>query len=122
MGIGLTVGVVLFCLPLMWIGLIYVLPVTNKMFSLLWEDPQERQRRKILKRLKELCVDGTIPEETAVLLASAERQSSEEHLLDVIGALSSSDVRGVLLGKRSALGVLTHELERAVKRGTGPGR
>lgn len=118
--LGLFLFVVLvFCLGLMYLSVIYVLPVTNRLFSLIWEDPTERQRKKILKRIKELYVDGNIPEETAILMAAKEYNTTEREVLETIGAVSVGDVVKMATGKMSPLGYFFDGLERNFKKGTG---
>ncbi len=88
----------------------YLTPWFNRFFSLIWEDPSERERRKILKRLKELHVDGNVPEETAALMVSSEFNTSVENVLEAVGVLTVGELKGILTGKRGALGIIADKL------------
>jgi hypothetical protein len=103
----------------MWIAVVYLTPVTNRILGLIWEDPTERRRKKILKRLRELHVDGNIPEETAVLMAAKEYNASEQAILDVVGAVDARDVAKLVTGRMSPLGFLLHGFDRALRKGSG---
>ena len=91
-------------------------PIVNRILSVVWEDPTVRQRAVIARRLKELHVDGTIPEETAVLLAAKEFNATEDELMRVAGMFNAGDLMGMLTGKRQPMGVLLNGIEKALKR------
>lgn len=97
------------------LAMAFLTPVFNRFFSLLWEDPTERERRKILKRLQELHVDGNVPEETAVLMASSEFHTSVENVLEAVGVLSIGEVKGILTGRRGGLGIIADKLAKHVR-------
>jgi hypothetical protein len=111
-------------LPFLFIGiwaLVYLLPVTNKLFSMIWMDPTERQRQEILVRLKEHHVDGGVPEETAVLMAAKEFSTTEKNLLKAAELFSAADVKALLTGKRNVLDVgLGHVVKHMRKNAGGP--
>lgn len=114
------VYMIVLLLPLALIGalaLIYLVPVCNRLFSLIWEDPTERQRKQVARRLKELHINGDIPEETAVLLAAKEFNVVEQNLLDVADIVSPADVKAFLTGKKSAIGIIASSLSDGLRRG-----
>lgn len=100
------------------LSVIYLVPFFNRLFGLVWEDPSERQRKEVLARLKELHVDGHLPEEVTVLLAAKEFNATEDELMKLVGMMSASDMKAVLSGRKSLLGVVLHGIETAVKRRT----
>ena len=100
-------------------SVVYIIPYTNKLFGLIWTDPREENRRKIIKRIKELTIDGDVPEETAVLMAAKEQNIDEENLMEVLGVMSPSEVRGLFTGKRGMIQAFTSALDNALKSGTG---
>lgn len=97
---------------------IHVLPLSNHLFGLIWEDPTERQRNAAAKRLKDLHVDGEIPSETAVLLTSKEMNTDEQEILGLMKIAAASQVKAALTGNQGFFGRMTSEIERAFKRGT----
>lgn len=84
---------------ILWIGfLIWVFgllgmgklaPWLNKeVFSRIWsEETKQVIAREAIDRIKELCIDGNVPEETAVLMAA------KEHGLDTHQLFSNFDVK-----------------------------
>ena len=104
---GLVLGVM---------SILYLTPVFNRFFGLIWLDPVERQRRAVIRRLNEFYVDGHVSEEVAVLLASKEFNVSEQALLDAAGILSVSEVKGLLTGRMTLFGVIAKGIEHALKR------
>ena len=99
-------------------ALIYVVPIVNRALSCIWEDPTEQERKMVLKRLKELHVDGNIPEETAVVIASAERNVPAENVKELVGMMGSRNLMGVLSGKKSLFWTILDGIEKQKKKGT----
>lgn len=119
--IPLVVGV--FLLPFVIFAMVVLIPPINAMFALIWEDPRERQRHMVLKRLKELHVDGDVPAETAVLMASQENNITEEQLKAAVGMFSASEIKSVLLGQRSLSRVVIDTMQKTIIAGAaGKGR
>lgn len=117
----MNIVMMLLMLPLVCLALlavIFLIPFFNRGFSLIWSDPSERQRKEALARLNELYVDGQVPEEVAVLLASKERNATEEELMNLVGMVGTSDMKAVLTGKKTLLGVMLNEIESVVKKNT----
>ena len=110
---GVAGAITLVCL---WFAAVYVVPVVNNGFSCIWEDPIQKQRKEGILRLKELHINGEVPEETAVLMAAKELNTTEEELLKVLGTFSARDLRGVITGKKSGLDVVMSRVDRALKR------
>lgn len=96
----------------------HVLPLSNRLFGLIWEDPSERQRNAAAARLKDLHVDGEIPSETAVLLTSKEMNTDEQEILELMKIGAASEVKNALTGNQGFLGRIASELERTFKIGT----
>ena len=119
--VSIIVG--LFFLPFAIFAMVVLIPPINAMFALIWEDPRERQRRMVLKRLKELHVDGNVPAETAVLMASQEISATEADLRAAAGLFSASEIKSVLRGERSLLRVVSDSIQKTLLDGaTGKGR
>jgi hypothetical protein len=68
-------------------------PYIDSLMSFIWTDPSNRYRSRVLKRVKELCVDGDVPDETAVLVTSKEMNLTEKAVKDAIGAMTPSTMR-----------------------------
>lgn len=94
----------------------YGIPAANRFFDLIWEDPSKRQQAAIARRLKELHVDGDVPAETAILMAAKERNVTEDELKDVAGMFGTSDIVGMLTGKRSPVSAFLSGIDKAMKR------
>lgn len=107
---GLVVGV---------LALIYIAPVFNKWLSYVWEDPSEKQRLELVKRIKELHVDGNVPAETSVLMASKEMGADEAATLKMLGKLSPSDIKAVLTGRKTLPGVFVGKFLSGLYKGMG---
>jgi hypothetical protein len=103
----------------MYVGLVYIAPTTNRLFAALWEDPSEQIRREALKRMEELCVNGSVPEEAALLLTAKELNMTERQLLDAMNLFTPGEVVKVLTGKMSPMRAMLSGIERAMKRGQG---
>lgn len=108
--------VVLIGLPFAYFGLAVLMPWVNSLFSLVWEDPSDKQRRLILRRLKELHIDGEVPAASAVLMTAREFHTTEYRLLGVLGVGDSSEVPALLRGRRDGLGGLLHAINSALTR------
>jgi hypothetical protein len=97
----------------------YLIPPCNKLFSFIWEDPISRQQREVVKRLKELHIDGHIPEETAVVMASKEFNTSEQELMEAAQMLRPSDIRGILTGQKSLFRIVFDSMDDVIRANTG---
>lgn len=98
------------------IGLLYALPAANRFFSILWEDPADKQRAVIARRLRELHVDGDVPTETSILLAAKEATTSEKELLGLLDMVGPTDLMGVLSDRRKPLSAVLNGITRVLKR------
>ena len=97
---------------LVWIGfLIWVFsilgmgklaPWLNKeVFSRIWsEEDRPMVAREAIDRIKELCIDGNVPEETAILMAAKEHGLNERQLLNSFSADDAKDLIRILSGKK----------------------
>jgi hypothetical protein len=93
---------VLFGILALLFSIEYVFPIVNKCMSYIWAEPS-KQRVAIANRLKELYVDGDVPDETAVIIAAAESGASEEELLSLFDNMSASDIRTLVSGDARGL-------------------
>jgi len=93
---------------------IYLVPWFDRMFSKIWEDPSQKERRQALARLNELYVDGHVPEEVAVMMASAEMNTSEDRLMKLTNMISPADLKAVLTGRKTMAGVLLARIEKSI--------
>lgn len=65
----------------------------QKMLDFIWQDPSVKRRAKVAKRVKELCVDGDTPEETAVLMVAKEHNLMESQVKDLLGFLTPTNMK-----------------------------
>lgn len=65
-------------------------PWTERLMALIWEDPTRRAKTKVAKRVKELCVDGDVPGETAALIVAKEESLMEEQVKEVMRTTSGN--------------------------------
>lgn len=65
---------------------------TERFMRLIWEDPTDKLKVKIAKRVKELCVDGGVPDETAVLMIAKETGVMEDQVRDLMRAATADPV------------------------------
>lgn len=100
-------------------SIIYLVPIFNRLFSYIWEDGSDRQRAEALKRLKELYVDGEIPEEVAVLLASNEISATEKEFRKMVDVMGPDDLTALVTGKKSTLRVVTDAFKKSLRENTG---
>lgn len=63
---------------------------TERLMALIWEDPTRRGMAKVTKRVKELCVDGDVPRETAALIVAKEESVMEEQVKEVMRTTSGN--------------------------------
>lgn len=108
--------VVLLSLPFLYVGCVYVMPLTNALFAKIWEDPSDRQRKRVLRRLKELHVDNGMPVHSAILTASREFHVTEYRLLAVLGVADDGDIPALLCGRRDGIGGFLYAISQALKR------
>lgn len=76
----------------------FVGPYVQKLMGLIWKDPTSRNRARVAKRVKELCADGDVPDETAVLMASQEMNLTEQHIKDALDGLTPQAIRALAKG------------------------
>lgn len=98
------------------LSVMYVMPATNSLFGLIWQDPTDRQRAAVARRLKELHVDGHVPNETAVLMAAKEHNATEQEIMGLLDMASPEDLMGVLTGKRTFFGTVVGKITKSLRR------
>ena len=96
---------------LLWIGfLIWVFSVlgmgklapwlNKEVFSKIWsEESKPMIAREAIDRIKELCIDGDVPAETAVLMASKEHGLDERQLLSNFDVADAKELIRMLSAK-----------------------
>ena len=79
-----------------------MIPWLNKhFFSRIWqEETRPLVAREVIDRIKELCVDGDIPEETAVMIAAKEHDVSEATMLEAFNAEDAKELVRILSSKK----------------------
>jgi len=70
----------------------------------------------IIGRMSELYTNSEMTDEVALMVAAKEMHTTEKEILKTLGAIRAADVRGLLTGRQSVLGVLFHGIEDAIKR------
>ncbi len=116
MFLGILVVVLIVLLPLTTFAIDKGVPFFNRLSSFLWQDPSDRQRAIVLKRLKELHVDGNVPEEMAYLMAAKELRTTEEELKLIAGSIGAPNLLGLLTGKKTFMGVFIDSINKSLKR------
>ena len=98
-------------LPLIGLGIIIwailvlgqnrMLPWLNKrIFSKIWcEEPRKQVARETIDRLKELMVDGDVPEETALLMVAKEQDIEAKDILQSFDADDAKELIQLLSAK-----------------------
>ena len=95
-------------------------PYIQKLMSFVWQDPMVRYRAQAVKRIKELCVDGDVPDETAILMAAKELDMTEEQLVEALNGLTPQVMKAMSKGDLvSALLKANDKLMRNIKHGGG---
>lgn len=106
-----------FVVWLLWgIGQKQLLPWLNRnIYSRIWsEEPRPVVTREAIERIKELCVTGDVPEDTAILIAAKEYNVSEHEFLAAFDANDAAELVMTLISKKPNLGtVLLKKLARA---------
>lgn len=100
-------------------SIMYLVPIFNRLFSYIWEDNSDRQRAEALKRLKDLYVDGELPEEVAVLLASSEMSATEKEFRKMVDVMGPADLTALVTGKKSALRIVADAFKKTLRANTG---
>lgn len=77
---------------------IKVAPYVGKLLGFIWVDPAVRRRAAVLKRVKELCVDSNVPEETAVMMTASEAGVPEDKIKEVMGIITPSTMKSIIKG------------------------
>lgn len=99
---------VILAIPLLLLGvfaLVVLVPFFNKGFSLIWQDPMERQRKLVLKRIQEHVLNN-VPEQTAVMMTAAEFNTTEANLLKVAEMFTAADAKALVTGKRGVVDIM----------------
>ena len=85
-----------------------MLPWLNKrIFSRIWsEETRPAVAREAIDRLKELCIDSDVPEETAILMAARENGVTEREMLASFNAEDAAELMRMLSGRRPNFGAI----------------
>lgn len=67
-------------------------PYTEMLMRRIWEDPTDKMKVRIAKRVKELCVDGDVPRETATMMIAQENNIMEDQVRDLMRAATADPV------------------------------
>lgn len=59
-------------------------PWTERMMNRIWQDPTYSMQVKVARRVKELCVDGDVPAETATMMIARENNLIEEQVREMM--------------------------------------
>ena len=65
---------------------------TERFMRLIWEDPTDAMKVKVAKRVKELCIDGDVPDETAAMMIAKENGVMEEQVRDLMRCATADPV------------------------------
>ena len=109
-------------LPFLIVGVLAMFFLTepiNSLFAFVWEDPTDRLRRKMLHRLRRIHFEGSIPDQTAVLMVASEFHTTEREVLDTIGVLTAWEINDIFAQRRGLLGILADKLREHVRAGAG---
>jgi hypothetical protein len=94
-GLGIIIWAILI------LGQTKMLPWLNKhIFSKIWcEEPRKQVARETIDRLKELMVDGDVPEETALLMVAKEQEIEAKDILQSFDADDAKELIQLLSAK-----------------------
>jgi hypothetical protein len=67
-------------------------PFTERMMRHIWDDKASFMKAAIARRVKELCIDGNVPEETATLMIAKEHNIMEEQVKEMARAAGADPV------------------------------
>lgn len=85
---AVLVLMLLCCLPLAT----KLSPYTERLMRYIWEDPTDKLKVKIARRVKELCIDGDVPKETAAMMIAKENNIMEEQVRDLMSNAAADPV------------------------------
>lgn len=95
----------------------YVCPFTNRFFAMVWNE-RDDDKQAVLEKIQKLYVDGDVPEETALMMASTESGQSRESILNAFNTTSAVDLANIIRKRsRNAMLVISQLLESGYKRG-----
>jgi hypothetical protein len=110
------VVVLIVLLPITSFAIDKGVPFFNRLSSFLWQDPSERQKAIVLKRLKELHVDGNVPEEMSYLMAAKELNTTEQELKAIVGSVGAPNLVGLLTGRKTLMGVFIDSINKNLRK------
>lgn len=87
----------------------YLCPFTNRFFALIWREP-DIEKNDIAERIKALYVDGDVPEETALMMASVESGQSKESILGAFNAANAIDLANIIKKKPREFNTILSQL------------
>ena len=90
-------------------------PFLQKMLGYIWEDPTIKQQAAVIQRMKELCIDANVPEESAKIMVATERNITLEVVNTALEGLDMSTIRDILQGKGGRGKLLLGQLNRTIK-------
>ena len=68
------------------------------LMGLIWTDPTYANTPKVIARMKELCVNGDMQEESARLIVAREFNLEDKVMADMLEGISMLDFKGALRG------------------------
>lgn len=86
----------------MWLIATFILtPIVNKWFAAIWaEEERPMIKRETQERLNELFVDGEVPEEVGLVMASKEQGIEEQEMLALYNAVNAKDLSRIVRHKK----------------------
>lgn len=77
-------------------------PWTDRMMGYIWEDPTHRMKVKVARRVKQLCVDDGVSDETATMIIARENGLMDEQVREIMRtAVASPAVLRLAFGSRA---------------------
>ena len=83
-------------------------PWTERMMSHIWMDPTRAAKLKVAKRVKELCIDGNLPEDKAAAVIAAENNLMEEEVKGIMKC-AGADPAIMRMAMGSKVGGMMHK-------------
>ena len=99
-----------------YVAFVYLMPPINKLFSLIWEDPSQRQENEALNRIHELGEANGLTESATEVIVSTEMGVSQDQLRKLLSAYGEN---GLISNANSKLGRALRKLRKLQYAETG---
>ncbi|HAH32913.1 MAG TPA: hypothetical protein DCL44_11435 [Elusimicrobia bacterium] len=99
---------------------VFPLWLNRNLFSKIWHEEKPVVDKETIKRIKELCVDDEVSEETAVLMTARETGESEQNIYAAFDVSDARELVSLLAGKKPGLfQIINKAISKLPKKGMG---